>query len=423
MGRGRSPAASVKRRAAPPAREPGRGPTRVALAIALIFALGLLVRANALQGPHLENDEQVYRALTVQLLEHRGYNLLGTDAPPEVLPREMYGRPLFYHHPPGGIALFAVLLGTIGPLGFGVAQLLAYAAYFIGLLRLRAAAFGAGTAIERLTVAVLAAFSPIGAHVGVHHWLDGPLLAAATLAAAPLLDALRARDLHRAALAGALVGLASWVKVTALLVLPGVALLAWALEPGAGRDARMWRAVAVAVAAALVVLAPWPLWQWVVLGPPWLLDPGKPTAALIASNPFEHRVVAERTAWSYLPLLVTTLWTLVPAALIALTGGRQVRRVALALLGWMAVVVIPHMVLGARGYPKLLRFVILATPAAALLAALAVRRLIGSRGGGRPPAWWWAGCAALGIGVVLEVAHGIVVAVIQNQALILPLFD
>jgi hypothetical protein len=406
----------MKRRAVPaPARN------WVTAVLALLFAIGLVIRAGALRGEHLESDEQVYRALVVQLLAHHGYNLIGTGAPPEVLPPAMYGKPLFYHHPPGGIVFFAALLAAFGPPGFGIAQLIAYAAYFFGLLRLRAAAFGEGTPIERLTLAALAALSPIGTHVGVHHWLDGPVLAAATLAAAPLLTALRKRDIGRAALAGALLGLASWIKVPALLVLPGVALMAWGCEPGLARDPRAWRSAAIACVGSLAILAPWEIWQWIVLGPPWLLDPGKPTADLVRTNPFEHYVVVERSAWAYLPLLVTTLWSLVPSSAITLGTRGTFRRSALALLGWMAIVVIPHMVLGARGYPKLLRFVILATPAAALLASLAVRRLAEVRAEGRVPAWWWAACAALTLGLALEISHG-VAAVVQNQALILPLF-
>jgi len=67
------------------------------------------------------------------------------------------------------------------------------------------------------------------------------------------------------------------------------------------------------------------------------------------------------------------VWTLVPslAILAASRPARRDGRVAGALVCWIAVVTASNVALGAAGYSKLLRYVVLITPATVALAGLA----------------------------------------------------
>jgi peptidoglycan/LPS O-acetylase OafA/YrhL len=120
-------------------------------------------------------------------------------------------------------------------------------------------------------------------------------------------------------------------------------------------------------------------------------------------------VTIERSPWAYLRLLPTTVWTLVPSLAVAalLPPRRRERAFVAAVVAWIAVVTAVAIGLGALGYSKLLRYVVLAAPATVLLAGWATARIeeellaASSRRAGAV-----ALALFLAVGCALEVAHG-----------------
>jgi 4-amino-4-deoxy-L-arabinose transferase-like glycosyltransferase len=434
---------------------PVRSPTAVWTAVALLFLAGLGLRAFALDLPpaaasawrihasrwqpeqsrrFLENDERIYIALVEQLDAGRGYTLQGHGIIEEIgLPAEQYDHPLFYH-PPAGVALFWVCHRLFGPAGFALAQLLSFAIFFWSLLLLGRYVLRAGPAPTApdgsgaglMALAAVAVVTPIVAHVSGRLWLDGPLVAFATAAAAAFLAGVGRARPSLAVLAGVLLGLASLVKLTAFLVVPGIAALAWTVARPGERGALLRRGL-LALAIAGVLQLPWELWQWVVVGSPFPTWAGKPVRALVETNAYVRYVTVVRSPWIYLELLPRVLWTLVPslAALAVLRRDRATSAPGAACVLWIAVVVGAHVALGMAGYAKLLRLVILVSPAACLLFGVAVSgaasRALRSAGAHRLAA---AGLVVfLLAGLATETAQGLRTLLFDNRAsdLIVPL--
>jgi 4-amino-4-deoxy-L-arabinose transferase-like glycosyltransferase len=394
--------------------------------VVAIFLAALGCRTVLFLRPHLEGDEMVYAALVENLEAGRGYTLVGHPLLGKPwLELETYGRPLFFH-PPGGIGLFWALHQLFGEAGFGVAQLVAFAVFFWAMLLLAAQVFGPLSGVQAVLVASLAGFTPIMTHVTSRWWLDGPLLGFSTLAAAVFLRACRRDSLAWSALAGLVLGYASLIKPTALLVAPGAVALAWAtgVRPLGAlvRHALCWGAVAACV------IAPWQLYQWSVIGNPFAVAPGRPAARLLAMNRYVHYLTVVRSPWIYLALLPRVVWTLGPSILLLAAGWRDgfVRRAGLALAGWIALVVGCHVVLGYHGYSKLLRYVILVTPATVLLFALvtsaAWRQARASATPAAGRALLYALLAAAVAGFALEIAQGVITPFFDPSDLIRPLF-
>jgi 4-amino-4-deoxy-L-arabinose transferase-like glycosyltransferase len=385
---------------------------------AAVLVAGIWLRAGTFDFPHLEGDERIYGALVAQIRGGHGYTLQGHPILSENwIVREQYDTPLFYH-PPGGIAWFAAFTALFGAAGIDLAELAAFAVFFVGTMLLAREVLPRWTLPVASVVSVLAAFTPIVAHVSVHHWLDGPQLAAVTFAALCFVRAMRIGSRGWAVAAGLAFGTACLVKLNAVVALPGIVALCWATDEGIDmKTRRKVAAIALAVAAALV--APWLVAEFRAFGtlvPSWA---GKPSARLVAENPFIRQITAVRTPWAYFRLLPQTVWTLVPAIAILgflRTPGRS-RRVALASAAWIAVVVGVAVALGAIGYSKLLRYVVLMAPAGILLAGLAVGEAIEARRNARLLV------VILTLAAVLEVAQGIQVArVYPDRAWIRPLF-
>jgi len=206
---------------------------------------------------------------------------------------------------------------------------------------------------------------------------------------------------------------------------PGIVALAWVLGL---RDTRRLAAhAACLVLVAAVLLAPWQIYQWIVMGNPMAVAPGRPAARLMEINPYV-RYVTVRSPWIYVHLLPRALWTLAPSlALFALLwSSAKVRRIGLVLLGWIALVTLTHVVLGYAGYSKVLRYVILVTPASVLLFALVVEAALERLRSGPPlPGGRRLAQALLvlaALGFVLEVVQGVKTPVVDNSDLILPLW-
>jgi 4-amino-4-deoxy-L-arabinose transferase-like glycosyltransferase len=401
---------------------PRRAPSTRAIVVTLFLA-GLLARSVIFLRPHREGDEVIYEALVEQLDEGRGYTLQGHPIlQMAFIAPETYGRKLFFH-PPGGPGQFWLLHRIFGDAGFGLTELLAYALFFWAMQRLAAGVLHPISDLQILATAGLSAFTPILTHVTSRYWLDGPLLAASTAAAALFLAACRRDSLAAAAVAGGVLGFAALIKPTAFLIVPGLLAVAWV---GGARDLRRLAILGgVFVGAAAVLLAPWQAYQWLAMGNPLAVAPGRPSAHLIAINSYV-RYVTTRSPWIYVHLLPRAVWTLVPSLALLAWGWNAdpVRRLGLALVSWIALVTAVHVALGYAGYSKVLRYVILVTPATVLLFALvtdhAWRHLRGRsrERGGRTLALALLTLAALGF--VLEIAQGIKTPVVDNSDVIVP---
>ena len=409
--------------------------TYVWLLVVVVFSVGLLSRTVIFRDrARLENDEKIYMALVDQLDRGLGYTLEGHPILGESwMVREMYEEKLFFH-PPGGIILFWAVHRVWPSRGFGVAQLLCYAIFFWSMLGLAAAALRPLTRTAAVLTATLSAFTPIMTHVAGRYWLDGPLLAFTVLAAAVFLHAVLRRSTPLACLAGVLLGFASLIKLTAVLVLPGLAALTLGVLPVSS-----WRAFftkehlgtlrrcIIFLLAAAVVQLPWEVWQWIAAGSPFAAAAPKPMDRLTQINSYMAYVTVWRKPWIYLELLPQVVWTFVPSlVLLAFQWSRhEIRNKALALLAWIATVVGVHVALGAVGYPKLLRYVILATPATVLLFVLVTGGLIEAVRERRPIPGGPSVAAALAVlatlGFGLEIAQGVVTPLRDDRDLIRPL--
>jgi 4-amino-4-deoxy-L-arabinose transferase-like glycosyltransferase len=394
-----------------------------------------------------------------------------------IVDRYQYDRPLFYH-PPGGIALFWLGYELLGKSGFPAVQVGAFALFFWSMLLLAHRLRVTQTDPGLFLVALLSACNPILAHVTTKFWLDAPLLAFATLGVALFVHAFdrkvsslsaggaegrgrmpgkRGHALHRASgakrgspsprlstglrwellavAAGVVIGYASLIKLTAFLVVPGALLLCLARERPA-RWKSLLRLGLCLVIPAVVVQAPWELWQWRVVGSAFPQWAGKPSETLVRSNAYVQFLTVVRSPWVYLtttPLVVTTL---VPAtALLALSLARKTQdpgspasstphavALAVACLSWILLVIAFHTALGFVGYSKLLRYIILITPASVLLPSLLIPHGLAQRSRQRR----WLGRLELALlvlaaaSVVAEVGIGIGAAFYVERALIIP---
>jgi len=252
-------------------------------------------------------------------------------------------------------------------------------------------------------------------HVSIHRWLDGPQVAAAAVAAWLLVRAAKIGTPSAAILAGLGWGATCLVKLNAVLALPGAAALAWvAAEDGEPR--RKLRALLVTAGVAGAAVLPWLIAEHTTFGTIFPVWAGKPAARLVAENPFVRHVTLVRTPWAYFRLLPQTEFTLVPSlAILAIArpAGRA-GRVAAALVLWAGLIVGANVALGAIGYSKLLRYVVLIEPATVLLPMLALRSARSWRDDGRRAAASIA-TAALVVACGLEVAQAVQIAYVYPQ--------
>jgi 4-amino-4-deoxy-L-arabinose transferase-like glycosyltransferase len=217
------------------------------------------------------------------------------------------------------------------------------------------------------------------------------------------------------------------VKMNAVIAVPGIATLAWIAAPD--RPAReKLRTLAIASGVATVCVVPWLIAELRVFGTVFPVWAGKPSARLVAENPFIHQVTAVRTPWAYLRLLPQSVWTLAPS-LLTLAVSRpapRTRWLAAALTVWITVVASVNIALGAAGYSKLLRYLVLMAPATVVLFGLAATeaaRLLATAAKGTPRrAGAFVLASVLFSGFVLEVAQGVTtIRVYPDRAWIRPL--
>ncbi|MGD0812746.1 MAG: glycosyltransferase family 39 protein [Verrucomicrobiota bacterium] len=371
-------------------------------------------------APFLENDERIYLALTEQLEAGKGYTLQGHPILHEPwIVGEQYDHPLFYH-PPGGIALFWVAHRIAGNSGYALAQVLSFGIFFWSVLLLCWLVVQPFNRIAVLTAMVLAVFTPIMGHVAGRFWLDGPVLAFSTAAVAVFLLGIRRRNTPLVCLAAVLLGYASLIKVTAFLVVPGAAALAWAITPRAQYRSLIALGM-IFIAIAVLIHLPWLFWQWRVVGSMFPTWAGKPTEELVMTNRYVHYMTVVRPPWIYVELLPQVIWTLIPSLVLLVMQwrGHELRKRGTGLVCWIVLIVGVHCVLGALGYSKVLRYVILVTPATVVLFALVIGGALQTLREGK----WLPGgksvtialisLAALGFG--LEITQGLKTSLIDNR--------
>ncbi len=337
----------------------------------ILFLLGLCLRLVVFGGEHQEGDEVIYKTLVEQLDGGKGYTLQGSPLLEQLnkLEHHAYSRPLFFH-PPGGIGLFWLFYWIFGPWGYPLIQIFSYVLFFWSMMWL-AKLLSLSSGIGLVIVGALSAFSPIMAHVTAHYWLDGPLLGFSTLAAAVFLFAVSRENSLLACLSGMFFGLAGLIKLTAFLIIPGLALLAWTCKaPPKGKS--FVYLCGCLVVPALLFQVPWEIWQWIKLGAPFSALPDKPSETLIEKNKYIYHLTVVRSPWIYLTLTPRILWSLVPTVLLYgfLCDNRKIKELGQSFFLWMFSVLSFHIVLGFLGYSKVIRYVILITPASILLFSL-----------------------------------------------------
>lgn len=422
-------------------------------AVTMLFFAGLLCRVAALEVrpatslaplsasrwripgplPFLENDENIYIALVEQLDRGKGYTLQGHPILRQSwINHEQYDQPLFFH-PPGGLALFWLMHRIWPSAGFAVVQVVSYGIFYWSMVAFAGLIFRPSVQLATVLTGVLAAFSPIMTHVVGRFWLDGPLLAFTTLAAVVFLYGMARSSTAFICVAGVLLGYASLIKATAFLVLPGLAAITPVFVLAsrdrnslAERRRAAWHFILFLLVAFTVQL-PWEIWQWAMFGTPFPYWAGKPAADLVLGNAYVYYLTIWRQPWVYLELLPQVLWTLVPSLL--LLGlqwtNRDLRLKALGLLTWIGTVVGTHIVLGFLGYSKLLRYVILITPASVMLFVLVTLGVIEGiwrnqpLAGGRRIAI--AAVVLAATGMVFEITQGVVTPLYHNVDIIKPL--
>ncbi|HEX5068708.1 MAG TPA: glycosyltransferase family 39 protein [Vicinamibacterales bacterium] len=317
----------------------------------------------------LEQDEKIYLALVEQLNAGKGYTLQGHPLLKELV-GEQYGYELFFH-PPGAVALFWVSQHLFGERGFALAQVFSYVVFFWSLFWLGSILIRPLDDVAAITLAILGSITPIMAFVAGRFWLDAPIIAFSTLAAAMFLSGVVRGRLWLVGAGGAVLGYAILIKLTSVLIVPALIMLAWALRPReTWRQYAIWAALLVGV--AFLVQVPWELWQWHIVGSPFPSWAGKPATRLVMSNNFVKFQTIIRGPWAYVQLLPQVIWTLIPS-LVMWAAARRVRdvgRVGGGLVCWIAAVVGAHMILGAMGYSKIVRYIVLVTPATCILFAL-----------------------------------------------------
>ena len=397
------------------------------LAVFALFLAGLACWLTIFSRAHQEGDEWIYRALVQQLDAGRGYTLQGHPLLEEgYIVRETYGKSLFFH-PPGGLGFFWIMHRFFGETGFGLAQLVSYTVFFWAIMLLAKLVLDPMSNLQAIVTASLSAFTPIMTHVTARFWLDGPLLAAATGAVALFLLAYKREKLLWACAAGVLLGYAALIKPTAILILPGLVALAWAVGPrNSWRTLTIYTLFVLGIAACF--LLPWEVYRWTVVGNPFAISPGRPAPELVATNRYVYFLTVVRSPWSYLSLLPRVVWTVVPSLLLLAFQWPipAVRRIGLALLIWIAFVLAVNIGLGFVGYSKLLRYVILLTPATILLFSLVVGSAWERLASGQSlPGGKIVTSALLALALVggtLEIVQGIKNPLEKTSDLILPLW-
>jgi 4-amino-4-deoxy-L-arabinose transferase-like glycosyltransferase len=342
-----------------------------------VAAACALVKLPTLWFPHEEADEVIYWQLTDHLARTGRYSLQGTTILP-FLDASVYDRPLFHHPPAFPLLLMPFVLSNALALAVTVSWaghlLCVVAIGLIGYDLLATRDPAARSISPALWIPLIGvAFDPVLTFVSRKLWIDSMLAGLTALAVALILHASRSPHRHAYLLAGGCVfGLAMLAKLTAALVLPAIVFLLLTSFPTARERAE---AIALVGAPCLVLLLPWLVVfyrTYGVLLPTW----SKPSAQLIASNPFV-RAAVERPFYHYLlKLALLQPITIVCLALYLVDPKRYANALALAPLVWFTTYLAGITYLGITGSGFQTRYLAPACPA--IYAMLAVVLLDGA---------------------------------------------
>jgi 4-amino-4-deoxy-L-arabinose transferase-like glycosyltransferase len=390
--------------------------------VVVIFFIGLCMHSIIFFRAHNEGDELIYKTLVEQLDNGRGYTLQGSYLLEKgLIDKTQYDQPLFFH-PPGGMFLFWAFYRIFGDCGFSIFQILSYALFFWSMLFLAKSLNLTSSNLGLGLVSILSAFSPIMAHATAKFWLDGPLLAFTTLAVAIYAWALAHDRIRWVFIAGLILGYASLIKITAFLVVPGLILMSWYfLKPPTLK--RFIQFGLLFLVTAFIVQTPWEFWQWLKVGSPFSEWVGRPSRSLLDSSRYVYYLTEIRSPWIYLRLTPLILWTSIPTLLLfpLMWGNGPKRWMRLSLLTWILTVLFFHIALGFIGYSKVLRYVILMTPALIILfSSLLDEAVYRYRNGDNPPITrTLAVIISISLlAIVLEIATGINVLLFCNKDII-----
>lgn len=290
-------------------------------ATAVVLTLFFTLKAPSFCHSHRENDERIYLNVASNLWRTGNYRI-GRDAPRWLVQHPRYARPLF-HHPPLFVALIAPFAATGWESGallvsiFG--HLLCVVALWVMIGAARSATgpdasgFAAGYPLLAL------AFDPLLTHTTTRIWIDGLMAGLVSMALAIALWASTRKDAADKRywfLSGLLCGLAGLCKLSGLLLVPVLVVLAFSGWRRAPREAIM-RCVLLAV-GPIVLVGPW-IWRFYsvfdTLLPSWLAanaaERTSPYFRQLLSRPAYFYLVA---IFSFHPLLVpgwlTSSWDL-----------------------------------------------------------------------------------------------------------------
>jgi hypothetical protein len=345
-----------------------------------IFLIALATRATIFQYGIDEGDELIYKALVEQLFHGHGYTLHGHPLiANDWIAKTQYDAPMFYH-PPLAIYFFYGVAKAVGMRlwGLQLAQILSFALFYSCGLYLTQAYVPKLSASAKVLVAAVLAFLPIYAHANMKVWIDNPRVAFFTLHWALVTAAFQKKAwwLYGAAALTAL--LATLCKIDGLLALPFAYAMAYTLVPKAGKGRALFFLSAL-LAANFAAAG-----LWLYVSEALKYGSGRPSAELLALNPFIRLVTVEMSSWQFLVDYFKEEATILPSFFMLLFCqlGKQKEKKAkqrlftigprLILALWIMSHCAVYAILGCFGFSKVLRYIVMTTPAEALLFALAL---------------------------------------------------
>ena len=342
---------------------PGPEARRRTVVTLVFIAFCVLLKLPTLGFPHNEGDEVIYWELTENLVSSGRYSLEGTEVLGRLSPH-IYDRPLF-HHPP----LFALLLA---PFVLIQSQSGAVVVSWLGHVLCIAGVALLGTAIadyRKLPSRPLSTYfilpllgvtlDPFLTFVSRKLWLDGVLAGLVTLSVALCFRSTQSkREGPLAIAAGATLGLAILVKISALVICP---VLIFIVVYYARNWRQTGRLLLRGALTAIALVSPWFIVFYAEFGtlmPSWFY----PDAWLIETNPFVRKIVT--LPLYYYPVQLVLLQPLVLVlAFACVVGTREIdRRTARLALIWMGSFLLVMTLMGMRGLGYQTRYLSAAYP-------------------------------------------------------------
>lgn len=336
-----------------------------------ILALALFARATIFHYPIDEGDELIYKALVEQLALGHGYTLHGHPLlANNWVAQAQYDSPVFYH-PPVAIYFFYGVVRAVGfrLYGLQLAQVLSFIIFYLCGWRLTEAYAPGLSRPSRALALSLLAFLPIYAHANMKVWIDNPRVAFFSLHWLLLTEAFRRpRSFWLYGAAALSSFLPVLCKIDGLMAYPFAYALAFTL-------AKREKGKAYFLGALLAVnLGAAGLWLW--FSEALKYGSGKPSAELLALNPFIRLVTIELSSWQFLLDYFKEEATILPCLLLCFFAQTWKRTKLWVSEGILAAWILGHAaiyaILGLFGFSKVLRYIVMATPAEALLFAVAL---------------------------------------------------